>query len=245
MKIKIYFVLLVFGISNVNCLFRSMLLARSTTHFVDNGECSNPTNSTKFAIIVHGWRQTCEEKYILKLTRNLENFRGGCIICMNYGVAAATKYFGLVRNVDILVEMLLEKLQELEYLGFKPANGYMYGFSYGARLVVWAGILFGHQRIGEIDVCDMAGPLFDKFPVSNTRSAAKNVQCIHTSSKEGTWGRDCHQNWNMGMCGKYQLAEENNPENTGSHGLCNSFSMLHFIITFMPRKHLYNVRLDI
>lgn len=70
---------------------------------------------------------------------------------MNYGVVGSTKYFGLVRNVDVLAEILLDKLKELEFLGFDPSNGYMYGFSYGARLVIWAGILFGNQRIGEID----------------------------------------------------------------------------------------------
>lgn len=69
----------------------------------------------------------------------------------------------------------------------------------------------------------MAGPVFDKFPVANSREAAQNVQCIHTSYREGTWGRDCHQNWNMGYCGKYQVAEEGNPEKSRSHGLCNVF----------------------
>lgn len=73
------------------------------------------------------------------------------------------------------------------------------------------------------EVCDMAGPLFDKFPILDSRAAAKNVQCIHTSSSKGTWNRDCHQNWNMGYCGKYQLAEETNGDNTQSHGLCNVF----------------------
>lgn len=36
--------------------------------WINYSECSNPENNTMFAIIVHGWRQTCEEEYILKLT---------------------------------------------------------------------------------------------------------------------------------------------------------------------------------
>lgn len=81
----------------------------------------------------------------------MEYFRGDCVICMNYGVVGSGKYFGLVRNVDVLAELLVEKLQELEQLGFDPSNGFMYGFSYGSRLAILAGTLFGQQRIGEID----------------------------------------------------------------------------------------------
>lgn len=69
----------------------------------------------------------------------------------------------------------------------------------------------------------MAGPVFDKFPILDSRAAAKNVQCIHTSSSQGTWNRDCHQNWNMGYCGRYQIAEETNPDHAQSHGMCNIF----------------------
>lgn len=37
--------------------------------------------------------------------------------------------------------------------------------------------------------------------------AAKNVQCIHTSSLAGTTLRQCHQDWMMGKCGKEQPAQ--------------------------------------
>jgi hypothetical protein len=54
----------------------------------------------------------------------------------------------------------------------------------------------------------MAGPGFDatfrKTP--DPTLAAKNVQCIHTSSDKGTSSRNCCQNWNMGDCGKRQPA---------------------------------------
>lgn len=83
----------------------------------------------------------------------------------------------------------------------------------------------------------MAGPLFDKLPILNSKAAAKNVQCIHTSSSEGTWGRDCHQNWNMGYCGKYQLAEKANKDDAGSHGLCNIFYNAAFYHNFYAEEN--------
>ena len=67
----------------------------------------------------------------------------------------------------------------------------------------------------------MAGPGFDFFSSTNSKEAARNVQCIHTSSDKGTKSRDCHQNWNMGNCGRRQAAASNPPY--GSHGLCPQF----------------------
>jgi hypothetical protein len=47
---------------------------------------------------------------------------------------------------------------------------------------------------------------------------AKNVQCIHTSSDKGTYFRTCTQNFNLGVCGYWQVAQGPFPK--GSHGLC-------------------------
>lgn len=51
--------------------------------------------------------------------------------------------------------------------------------------------------------------------------AAKNVQCIHTSTDKGTTKRNCHQDWIMGECGKDQPAASDPP--FGNHGLCPHF----------------------
>lgn len=59
--------------------------------------------------------------------------------------------------------------------------------------------------------CDMAGPGFDFIYKRDPKRAAKNVQCIHTSITAGTKERQCHQDWLMGDCGKYQDAAENLP----------------------------------
>lgn len=50
----------------------------------------------------------------------------------------------------------------------------------------------------------MAGPGFDFIYKRDPKEAAKNVQCIHTSISAGTVERNCHQDWLMGNCGKYQ-----------------------------------------
>lgn len=89
----------------------------------------------------------------------------------------------------------------------------------------------------------MAGPLFDKYPNLNSKAAAKNVQCIHTSSNQGTSERNCHQNWNMGYCGKYQLAEETS-DNLRSHGLCNSFYNAAFHHDFYAETHPFQCNVN-
>jgi hypothetical protein len=54
----------------------------------------------------------------------------------------------------------------------------------------------------------MAGPGFDLIYTKESKDAALNVQCIHTSIDAGTKERKCHQDWLMGYCGKYQNAAD-------------------------------------
>lgn len=61
------------------------------------------------------------------------------------------EYFMLVRKFDALTEVLVEKLVQLEAQGFNPDKLFMYGFSFGAQLVINAGNLYGQQRVAEID----------------------------------------------------------------------------------------------
>ena len=82
----------------------------------------------------------------------LEIFRGGCIMCMDYGLMAQIPhYFILAKHINKLAWILKFKLEELEYRGFEPADGYIFGFSLGGRIAIEAGRTFGHQRLGEID----------------------------------------------------------------------------------------------
>lgn len=50
-----------------------------------------------------------------------------------------------------------------------------------------------------LKACDSAGPGFLLYDAEHDpKDAAKNVQCIHTSTDAGTWTYDCHQDWLMG-----------------------------------------------
>lgn len=60
-------------------------------------------------------------------------------------------YFLLVKKFTLLSGVLVEKLYQLEAEGFNPDNLFMYGFSFGAQLVINAGNLYGDSRIAEID----------------------------------------------------------------------------------------------
>ncbi|XP_055384191.1 uncharacterized protein LOC129613896 [Condylostylus longicornis] len=184
--------------------------------------CRNTTRGSHFAIVIHGWRESCKEKWVQTLIEKLTTHRGGCIMCMDYGfIARIPHYFMLAKHVHKIAWMLTHQLNQLEHKGFIPEQGFIFGFSLGGRIAIEAGRLFGSGRIGEIDTCDMAGPGFDLHGPPDSKEAALNVQCIHTSSDKGTKTRDCHQNWNMGNCGRTQVAAGNPP--LGSHGLCPTF----------------------
>lgn len=91
-----------------------------------------------------------------------------------------------------------------------------------------------------IKVCEPAGPGFDfRFVVApDHRTAAQNVQCIHTSSDKGTrFTANCNQNWRMGNCGLSQVGA--GPPPLGSHGLCPYFYNAAFKYNFlaMPKPN--------
>lgn len=65
-------------------------------------------------------------------------------------------YFGLVGQFKGISQTLTKKiLQATE----KFDNVFLFGFSFGARLVFEAGSKIGYQLIDRIDVCDPAGNL--------------------------------------------------------------------------------------
>lgn len=60
-------------------------------------------------------------------------------------------YFQLVRVFEPLSQLLTVWIRKFAYVGFKPVNGFMFGFSFGGRLVLDAAQRFGVQKIGAID----------------------------------------------------------------------------------------------
>jgi hypothetical protein len=78
---------------------------------------------------------------------------GGCIICMDYSnFSVNPNYFALVDQFDSILNVLVLKLKQFKTEGFKPENGYIYGFSYGAHLALHGSLkAYGNQSLGLID----------------------------------------------------------------------------------------------
>lgn len=110
-------------------------------------ETCNPKD--KFAIIVHGWVENRNTEWIGDLVSNLTEFRGGCIMVMDYSSPTIYTNFLLSYNFQRLANVLSRKLTQFKIDGFSPENAYMFGFSYGAQLVLSAARDFGGVK--EID----------------------------------------------------------------------------------------------
>jgi len=151
-----------------------------------------------FAIILHGWRGA-NELWIEKLIGKLLEFRGGCVIFFNYSTYSQNEdYIAVLSHWEMLSALLTRKLQQMEEIGIEGSNIFLYGHSLGARIVIDAAVNFGKQKIGLIDLCDMAGPGFNFMQRHDPKDAAQNVQCIHTTNSLGTFVYNCHQDWLMG-----------------------------------------------
>lgn len=101
---------------------------------------------------MHGWLESIETEWVSELIKNLQYYRGGCIIFMDYSNhSIVSDYFTLVRKFNPITNVLLKKLHQLDGQGFSEDKMFLYGFSFGAQLVIHSGILFGENRIAEID----------------------------------------------------------------------------------------------
>lgn len=118
----------------------------------ENFSSSIRDHPERFAIIVHGWRESCKIKWAKMLIENLNIFRGGLILCMDYSYFASEEsYFRLVNHFDGITTALKIKLTDLESAGYDANNGYLFGFSFGGQVVVEAGRRFGFRKLKEID----------------------------------------------------------------------------------------------
>ncbi|KAG5674186.1 hypothetical protein PVAND_004169 [Polypedilum vanderplanki] len=217
---------------NNPCLSREYNDTQFISTFDDNLTDLGCHAKEKVAIIVHGWIESIDTPWVPELIANLREFRGGCIIFM-----MVNDYFILVQKFNPISIILLKKLRQLEEQGFDENEMFLFGFSFGAQLVIQAGMLFGNNRIAEIDACDPAGPGFVLLFELQPQLAAKNTQCIHTSSMKGTLKRNCHQDWLMGKCGRAQEAAGVFPR--GSHGLCPKFYNAAFRHNFEATQNVY------
>lgn len=56
-------------------------------------------------------------------------------------------YTFLVTNFNNITQVLLDKFNALETAGFRSKLAYVFGFSFGARLIASAGVLFGKRKL--------------------------------------------------------------------------------------------------
>lgn len=169
------------------------------------------------SIIVHGWLEGLNTTAWVNTTIiNLLKHRHGTVFFFDYSQYSKNGNYGrLVPHYEKIAAVLTKYL----LLIGNPERIFMYGFSFGARLAVEAGIASFNGSIDRIDLCDPAGVGFDGTPRAKVPTlAAQNVACIDTSTNYGTGNYNCHQNFRMGACGSAQAAHGSYPK--GSHGLC-------------------------
>ncbi|XP_037042103.1 phospholipase A1 member A-like [Bradysia coprophila] len=196
---------------------------RSFTSSLDNDltllqHCIITDNVT---IITHGWREeSLRSIWARNMISNFSSVRGGCVFIMDYEYYSHGSYLSLYSHFKPITEVLTKKLLQLNRLGFDPVNFFLFGFSFGSHLVFEGAYQFGPRKVGRIDCCDPAGPLFPEYfgPALHARDSALFVQCVHTSSDKGTAARYCPININMGKCGQSQPGSTSRPHL--SHGLC-------------------------
>jgi dienelactone hydrolase len=71
---------------------------------------------------------------------------------MDYASPSNVSYLRLLRKFSQIVEVLSDKLKQLHFQGYDPKDGYLFGFSFGAQVVLRAAInAYGYQQLAEID----------------------------------------------------------------------------------------------
>lgn len=60
-------------------------------------------------------------------------------------------YGYILGNYNSIAQVLTDKLRALKSAGFQPDLAYLFGFSFGARLIAKSGIDFGEQQLARAD----------------------------------------------------------------------------------------------
>lgn len=80
----------------------------------------------------------------------MTEYRGGCIICMDYR-DYNDDYGYILGNYNNIAQVLTDKLNALIAAGFRADLAYLFGFSFGARLIAKSGIDYGGQQLARAD----------------------------------------------------------------------------------------------
>ncbi|XP_063701819.1 phospholipase A1-like [Culicoides brevitarsis] len=211
-------------------------------------ENCNPTEN--FTIIVHGWTESINCNWAPSLIQEFLTARRGCVFFMDYFYYSNLRYFTLVRHFDGIYKVLLQKLLQLDDLGFDFTKSHLFGFSYGTHVAFEAAYQFSQisqKKVHRLDACDPAGPSFTNVDpsVQHAAMSATHVQCIHTSDDKGTKLRFCQKSVNMGQCGRNQIGATERP--LRSHGLCpifyrNSITMDFPLVSMSTVEKTYDVK---
>lgn len=104
-----------------------------------------------FSFMTHGWNGS-KSPWILDLVSNLTQQRKGCVIFMNYSYYSDNdNYFQVISHFEPISKLVTRKLRQLEADGVADENIFMFGFSFGGRIVIEAALNFGKKRIPSID----------------------------------------------------------------------------------------------
>lgn len=106
----------------------------------------------KLAFLTHGWLEQLDESWVEHMIGNLTEVRGGCIIFIDYSYYSnSTLYFGLLWQFDSISKAMTKLFERVECENFSPDDWFMFGHSFGARLIIDSAANFGYQKVKEID----------------------------------------------------------------------------------------------
>jgi hypothetical protein len=106
----------------------------------------------KLAFVVHGWRENINSDWVPEMIEHLTEARGGCVIVVDYSFYGNNpRYFAFLQDFPSISRVITKKLKQLEADGFNPDDWFMFGQSFGSRLVIDSAANFGYQKVKEID----------------------------------------------------------------------------------------------
>lgn len=103
-----------------------------------------------FSFVTHGWMGSTA-LWVQDLISNLTAVRQGCIIFMNYSYYSdRLNYFDTISYFEPISKLVTKKLVQLRDGGASNDRIFMFGFSFGGRIVIEAALNYGTNLIGLI-----------------------------------------------------------------------------------------------
>lgn len=103
-----------------------------------------------FSIVTHGWLGSTAA-WIPDLIGNLSAVRQGCVIFMNYSYYSdRLNYFDTISYFEPISKLMTKKLVQLRDGGADNDKIFMFGFSFGGRIVIEAALNYGTNLVGLI-----------------------------------------------------------------------------------------------